>query len=416
MAILFKQRATTLFALLALFGATPGYAESILRQLPTHAGAGSAEPRLAVGDGEEVVLSWLEPDGDGVALGYSMLDTSPEVSGWTEPRFVTRGDNWFVNWADFPSVTPIQADLWAAHWLVKRPGNAYAYDVAMSVSEDAGTTWSEAISPHSDNTPTEHGFVSLFADGDGVGVLWLDGRNMANTSHDHGSASQAGMTLRSAVVGTDLRIRRERVADGLVCDCCQTDVAATSTGPVAVYRNRTEAEIRDIHVARMVDGEWSPGQPVANDGWEIAGCPVNGPAIATSDDAVAVAWFTAANNVPKVRFARSENAAASFGAAVDIATDHPTGRVGVAALPNGFSLVSWLQDGGNGAGDICVRSVSPNGELGETRVIATTSTGRMSGFPQMVVSGDSVVMAWTDVDEGGTRVHSATIPVSELLR
>ena len=420
MTIFFKlpdRRATALLVLwLALVGASPGHAETSLRLLPTPAGPGSAEPNLAIGPAAEVVLSWLEPEGDGVALRYSMLDQSSRSPGWSAPGTVTSGSNWFVNWADFPSVVPIRENLWAAHWLVKRPGNAYAYDVAVSLSEDAGATWSKAVSPHSDNTPTEHGFVSLFAADDGVGVLWLDGRNMANAGHDHGTVSETGMTLRSAVVGADLRIRRERVVDGLVCDCCQTGVANSSSGPVAVYRNRTDAEVRDIFVSRMNENAWTAGQAVADDGWEIAGCPVNGPSIDANGNTVAVAWFTAANNVPKVRFAQSADAAASFGAAVDVATDHPTGRVGVAALPNGFSLVSWLQDGDDGAGDICIRSVSPTGELGDVRIIASTSKGRMSGFPQMLVSGNSIIMAWTDVDNGQTSVRSASLPTSALFR
>ena len=40
------------------------------------------------------------------------------------------------------------------------------------------------------------------------------------------------------------------VLDARACDCCQTDAAMTSAGPVVVYRNRTEEEIRDIYIAR----------------------------------------------------------------------------------------------------------------------------------------------------------------------
>ena len=56
-------------------------------------------------------------------------------------------------------------------------------------------------------------------------------------------------------------------------------LACVNTACVPVYRDRTEAEIRDIAIVRLVDGIWSDPALVSADGWEIAGCPVNGPAI-----------------------------------------------------------------------------------------------------------------------------------------
>jgi hypothetical protein len=413
-----KRQQTGLAALLSgvclLGGCGPAdtNSEAAVRQLATSAAAGSAEPHLAIGRGQDVVLSWLEPVGDGVALKFSTL----ELHGWTDAKIVAQGTNWFVNWADFPSVVPIRDDLWAAHWLVRRSGSPYAYDISVSLSEDSGSTWSQPITPHRDGTATEHGFVSLFDAAPGVGMLWLDGRNMDGTYDDDASPETTGMTLRSAVLTGDVSIQQERVADGLVCDCCQTDVALGPNGPIAVYRNRTNDEIRDIYVTRLIDGEWTAGQPVADDGWEIAGCPVNGPAISANGNRVAIAWFTAANDTPKVRFATSDDGAASFGNAIDIALEHPVGRVGVAALNSGHTLVSWLQDGGNGVGDICVAGVSPDGVVGKTHVIASTAAGRISGFPQMIVHGDEVIMAWTDVDGESTNVRSALLQADSLTR
>ena len=39
----------------------------------------------------------------------------------------------------------------------------------------------------------------------------------------------------------------------------------------------------------------------------------------------------------------------------------------------------------------------------------------MSGFPQMVVSGDQVVFAWTDVADGATSVRAATAELKGLI-
>ena len=376
--------------------------------LPAVAGAGSAEQHLATTTDGTVVMSWLEPSEPGTDLRWSRLHGNQ----WEDPRSVASGGNWFVNWADFPSVEPISESLWAAHWLVKRPGGTFAYDVAISISKDAGSTWTEAVIPHQDDTPTEHGFVSLFPWQDKIGALWLDGRNMQPSDDGHG---HGGMTLRAVALAGDLAKHRKTEVDDLVCDCCQTDVAIGASGPIAVYRNRTEEEVRDIYVTRLLDGEWLPGVAVADDDWTIAGCPVNGPAVDAAMDDVVVAWFTAANGDSKVRLARSSDSGASFSAALDIAVDRPVGRVDVALLADGSALVSWLESAADGTGDIRVRRATLQGALGPALTVAKTDAGRMSGFPQMVVSGNQVVFAWTDVADGVTSVRTAKAEVKGLI-
>ena len=369
---------------------------------------GSAQPHLASGPGNSVVLSWLEPAGEGIALRYSTFDGH----SWTSPTSVAAGDNWFINWADFPSVSPINDTTWAAHWLVKKPGSVYSYDVYASISDDAGGTWNKPFVVHNDNTATEHGFVSLFPWQGEVGVLWLDGRN---TQPGDGHDSHAGgMTLRSARF-SDSGVAAERVeVDGLICDCCSTDIALTANGPVAVYRDRTPEEIRDISVSRLVDGEWSRGTPVADDGWEISGCPVNGPAIDANGELASVAWFTAAKDQPAVRVASSSDSGASFAAPVDIDLDSPLGRVDIVQLADGSSIVSWLATGDERTATITVRHVGADGSLGDAIAVSSTDEGRASGFPQMIRSGDNLLFAWTDVSGDDSQVRTRLVPISNI--
>ena len=65
------------------------------------------------------------------------------------------------------------------------------------------------------------------------------------------------------------------------------------------------------------------------DGWQIEGCPVNGPAIDTDGGRAVVAWFTAANNTPKVKVAFSGDDGVTFGKAFEIDKGTPSGRVDV---------------------------------------------------------------------------------------
>ncbi len=142
---------------------------------------------------------------------------------------------------------------------------------------------------------------------------------------------------------------------------------------------------------------------------------MNGPAIAADRANVAVAWFTAANDTPRVRIARSNDSAKSFSAAVDIDVDSPIGRVDIVLLKSGNAVVSWLRSGADRQAEICLRQVSAAGELGPVHVIARTSETRSSSFPQMLRSGDDLVLAWTDylADDVST-VRTALVDVAAL--
>lgn len=384
-----------------------------LQMLDSPASIGSAEPHLATTVDGQAVLSWLETEGIGHALKYSVLGTSE----WTLPRTVAHGDAWFVNWADFPSVVPISPDLWAAHWLEKKPGGRYAYNVAVSLSEDGGQTWSMPLTPHTDGTATEHGFVSLYAVAEGVGAVWLDGRNMtedkSHSEHMSGGDLQ-GMTLRSATLTADLNLIVEQQIDALTCDCCQTDVGVGTSGPIVAYRNRDADEIRDIYVSRSVDGKWQEPMRVSNDGWKIAGCPVNGPAIDASDDNVSIAWFTAANGRSAVLMARSSDAGLSFSDPVMIDDQKPVGRVDVALLDNGDTVVSWMAKRDQEETRIKARLISAGGEVADAVTIAKTAASRASGFPQMVAVENDLLFAWAESSNDDGQVLTARIAVDDL--
>ncbi|MDH3647729.1 MAG: exo-alpha-sialidase [Gammaproteobacteria bacterium] len=384
--------------------------------IATPAGPESAMPHLDRSADGTVVLSWLEGPRDDVTLRFSTL----EADTWQPARTIARGAEWFVNWADFPSVSPISTDRWAAHWLPKRPGGIYSYDVAVSLSQDRGASWGVALTPHTDGTPTEHGFVTLFPWQNRVGVLWLDGRNTTgegephNEGEGHNEGGDGGMTLRVASIAPDRTLHDEQVVDELVCDCCQTDVSAGTDGPIAVYRDRTENEIRDIYVSRAVDGRWQPGVPVHNDGWKIAGCPVNGPAIASTGRNVAVAWFTAAGDTPRVRVSLSGDDAKTFGEPVDLHTRTPLGRVDVEWLDDGVAVVSWLEKSGMKQAELCIRTVSADGELGPLHVVASTAASRPSGFPQMIRADDRLIFAWTAIGDDISQIKTAAVSAEKL--
>lgn len=384
--------------------------------LPFPGADGSAQARLTSDRDGNPVLSWIEADGDTDVLRFARFG-----NGAFEPaREVVRSDRMFVNWADFPSVTPITDRLWFAHWLRLKPDSFLAYDIATEVSTDGGASWISAEQMNEDATAAEHGFVSVFEWNDQIAAFWLDGRELANWSFDEPDAL-LGVSLRLARYGSDGRVLAREITDALVCDCCQPDVALSGSGPIVIYRDRTEDEIRDVVVRRYVGGAWSQALGLGNEGWYLEACPVNGPVIAAAGDTVVAAWFTAAGGHSRVRFARSGDGGASFAAAIDIETRRALGQPAIVLDDDGRALVSWWRASESRAGesggsradgiDLMVRTVDRDGAMGEPIPVGHESIGMAADVPQMIAAGEAYLVAWTSLGgNGSVRVARLELP------
>ncbi|HYN09733.1 MAG TPA: sialidase family protein [Vicinamibacterales bacterium] len=384
--------------------------------LDSPAASNSAQPQLSV-SARGVLLSWIERNGARATLKFS--DRTP--AGWSEARTVASGDNWFVNWADVPSVMRLADGTLVAHWLQKSGTSTYAYDVRLSVSKDGGLMWSASFLPHSDGTQSEHGFASLFEmTGGGLGLVWLDGRAMHSSSHDTAASNTNGtMALRFGAFDRSRKQTTEVPVDLRVCECCPTTAAMTADGPIVAFRNRTEQEIRDIYVSRLEQGKWSEPKPVASDGWHITGCPVNGPMLAARGRTVVVAWFTGTDRQNRAFAAFSQDAGRTFGAPIRLDDSGTLGRVDVELLDDGSAVASWMEFAPS-ATEFRIRRVQPSGAKSSAATVAPMSSGRSSGYPRLARHGNELVMAWVESAslpatgrEGGPRVKTA---VAELPR
>jgi hypothetical protein len=354
-----------------------------LEHLETPAGPLSSEPNLAVAPDGVVYLSWLEARADSSRqLRFSAL----QGDVWSGARPIASGRDWFLSPVDLPSLGILPGGRMVAHYL-QRDGNVAGsggYGVRIVQSHDGGASWGRPLTPYRDSVVAEHGFASLFrAPSDSVGIVWLDGRVVGATA------------LRYAALAADGTPGPETMLDERVCDCCSTAVATTELGPVVAYRGRTADGVRDILLARRVGGRWLPGTPVHRDGWKIDACPVNGPAVAAMGERVAVAWFTAARDTPRVLIAFSDDAGASFGPATRVDGGNPAGRTGVVLLDGGGALVSWVEHTDSSIAEVQARLVSPSGRLGNPVLIAQPGGGRAAGLPRMVRSGSEIIFAWT---------------------
>ncbi len=352
---------------------------------------GSREPRLHSGADGRLYLSWLEPGYDGeFAFRFAVMGPS----GWSSPRTVARGKDWFVNWSDYPSLIAHADGTLVAHWLVANGGASYEYDVNIAFSRDGGDTWSRPVAPHRDGTQTQHGFVTLLAWAQTqTFAVWLDGRE----THTNGN-----MTLRYALLDREGAPSQSGLLDARTCTCCQTAAALAGDELLVAYRDRGADEVRDIAIVRFADARWSAPAKVHDDRWVIAGCPINGPALAADGARVAVAWFTLAQGTARVNLAFSGDGARTFSAPLRVDDGDPLGRVDVALMVDGSALVSWLEQTGDGE-EVRLRRASPDGSVSPGLSVARATSGRTTGFPSLALHGGKAWLAWTQARALGIR-------------
>ncbi len=392
-----------LCALAACGDATALDAPLTIVPLDAPTGAGAQLPTLRSDSSGRTVLSWLTRDADSANTLRFAVHQSGE---WTVPRAVVRSRELLLNWADVGGVVPTDDGRLVAWWMTRVASPSFAYDLSLATSDDAGATWTPTVEPHQRARPGEHGFVSVVSRrGGGADVVFLHG-----TVHPE---NEYAMALQHVALGTDgSLLSADPPLDYRICDCCQTDMAVTRDGAVAVYRDRSMREVRDIHIVRRSAAGWSQPARVHADDWTIEGCPVNGPAVAADGNDVVVAWFTAARDTAKVRVAFSRDGGERFSEPTDLAVGpRALGRVDVVWLPDGRALVSWLDRTPSNEAAVTVAAVSADGRVRWEGSAGTTAATRASGFPRMTRVGNEVWIAWTDPGDTA-RVEMARITPS----
>jgi hypothetical protein len=174
------------------------------------------------------------------------------------------------------------------------------------------------------------------------------------------------------------------------------------------YRDRDPDERRDTSIVREIGSAWQPPASLPADGWTIKACPTNGPAAAARGDRAVITWFTGAKGKPAVWAVQSADGGTTFGPPIQIDGGSPSGRVDAAVLPDGSSVVVWLEKVDT-KGEVRARRIDTAGIASATVKVAETSPGKTSGFPRVATAGDrQVLVAWTEI-EPSQRVRSAVV-------
>jgi hypothetical protein len=175
-------------------------------------------------------------------------------------------------------------------------------------STDGGRTFTTATALQSAKAAGDRGWAALAVDGGGAAhALWLDHRGLvagagAGAHAGHGQAGSRAERRDGAATAqkSGLYYSRaggaERALASGVCYCCKTALAVGTGGAVfAAWRHVYPGNIRDIAFMHSRDGgrSFSPPVRISEDGWQLDGCPDDGPAIVVDQANVAhIVWPT----------------------------------------------------------------------------------------------------------------------------
>ena len=372
--------------------------EVYIQEIPFFYENSNAQPNLVSSNGS-LTLSWISSKEENKAsLNYSRY-----MEGrWIKPQVIASGSDWFINWADFPAHA-INQDLIITSHLKKSASGKYTYDVILNLQKLSGEKIRENFLLNTDGVKAEHGFVSIMANNEkGFFITWLDGRNTIEKKLE---GDHKPMTIRFAEITDKGDVIKESELDASTCDCCQTSIAITNDGPIVVYRDRGEKEVRDIYSVKNINGTWEEPNVVHDDGWIINGCPVNGPKVAVNSKDLAIAWFTVSNDNPLVNVSFSKNNGNSFGAPVKVNDHDAIGRVDVSFLNDEEVIVSYMEVDDIGT-YLRIKKVSFDGKISEPITISKIDGGRNTGVPQLEIIDSEIFIVWTIFLDGMNQLKS----------
>lgn len=311
-------------------------------------------------------------------------------------------------------------------WQSRRTGQPA---IRAARSRDGGRTFERAETLHDEKLTGVRGWSSVAAlPGGDVHVAWLDTRAAVKVAAptpaaraSSASAHAHGASTRQDVYHAVLRrdgTRAEDVVTTDVCFCCKTSSAVAADGTLYVaFRNVYPGNLRDMAVARSVDGGRTFSDPVRvnQDGWELTGCPEDGPAIAVDAAGVVhVAWPTITDTSATrkgVFYSYSTDGGRTFAPRVrlDEGGDVNHAQHPQLSVANGRAIVAW--DESTAAGPrIRTRVVvsDPKAAMWSPRLepVLTVNEPAPVTYPSVAASPGGFVVLWTETSAAGASIRA----------
>jgi len=373
-----------LFIIILLLGLTNCVSPNIPLEkntsyLPFEASSSLKTPRLSSTQ-NSLVLSWVDTSASITQLRFSVYRDKQ----WSQAFTAAKGQNWFVNYADYAAVTAIDEQHFIASWLEQSSKTGTQYQFKIKQSFDAGKTWLATTSPLVVKDG-EHGFISVLKKDNDAFFTWI---------------SQVGSDYQilSSALNADNQWSANHVVDDSSCSCCHTDMAAQGSRVLSVYRNRTKDEIRDIALNSYQNQQWSIAAVIHNDGWKINGCPVNGPSISANEDSTIIVWHTFAKNIPQVKLLTQHKGRQSR---VILLDEQGIGYTDSAIVDDEMALISWLSI----SDDVLMKIQAINlldGSLGNIKRFKIDQ--QTIGFPSIAVFDEQLFVV-NESDKSGIQIQ-----------
>ena len=404
-----------------------------------------AEQAVPLGvQGRSNASPWIAASGDFVAVAWGATDrTATDVfvatsrnggRSFGRPVRVNAVDGEARLGGEFPPRVALTArDGQDPRVVVLWTSIGAATGIKAARSDDGGRTFDAPVTLQAGGVEGDRGWAALALDEQAnAHAIWVDHRGLAGSTmkHEKGKphdgvamaqksgvyyaslpspgASQASDAVQASAVAPS---GERRLTNG-VCYCCKT---ALATGPgdtiVAAWRHVYPGSFRDIAVAVSTDGGGSFTEParVSEDGWEINGCPDDGPAVdVDAGGTVHIAWPTvlAGARPEGALFYASTKDGRTFTPRVRIPTlgSPKPSHVQLVVGPDGRVAVAW-DEVVNGRRVAAVREVKPEPDGSATFGEAVTLADEGDAlYPVLAVADDRLLAVWTAGGEA-SKIH-----------
>jgi hypothetical protein len=384
-------------------------------------GTDAAEPAVASGRDGTAYVAWVEHRGKEADVLLARVGADGRPQG-TPARVNTEAGTATAWRGDPPTVAAAPDGTLYVGWTARAAATgghtttggqavkggqaaatgAHGNELYLSASHDEGRTFAPPVKVNDDREPAIHGMHSLAVAPDGrVHVAWLDERNTARPqpsaiAEGHHMESNREVFAAYSIDGGRTFSPNRRVAVD-ACPCCKTTLAPGAEGRLYVgWRQVLPGDFRHIAVAASADGgqTFAPAVIVSDDRWQIAGCPVSGPALAVAaDGALRVLWYSeGAAGETGLYWSESRDGGLSF------TPRRPFAKNGARGTPvltgdERRGLVAVWEGGGDATRPLAAR-LSEAGEVGDAA--ATAEGGQL---PAANVAGGQLFVAY--VKEAG---------------
>jgi hypothetical protein len=283
-------------------------------------------------------------------------------------------------------------------------------------STDGGRTFTAPVMLQSPAAAGDRGWPALAVDGAGTPhAIWLDHRGLAEpaASRQHAGHAQStskpaqrdgvAIAQKSGLYYAQAGGAPERELAKGVCYCCKTALAAGANGSLfAAWRHVYAGNIRDIAFMQSRDGgkTFGPAVRISEDGWQLDGCPDDGPAIAVDkNNVVHIVW-------PTVIGGANPEGALFYTSTRDGRTFTPRQRIPTLGSPKpshpqiaidgaGELYVAWDEVRGGVRGS-AFRSMTVNAAAGSAKFGAPQTLGDgANSYPILAARPNGLLAVWT---------------------